>query len=706
MHPTPDLRFLAATALIVFAALSHSSETDNDVLDEIIVKADFRERSIQELPASVSVLGAEFIEAHATQHFEELIDVIPNLNWSGDGHRARYFQIRGIGELEQYQGAPNPSVGFLIDDIDFSGIGSVATLFDVESIEVLRGSQGSRYGANALGGLIYVRSITPTAEREGRLQLSAGDDDTFALGLALGGAIDSDEKLMFRISAQKHESDGFRRNSYLGRDDTNGRDESTLRLRLRYLPSSVLEADLTLFYSDIDNGYDAFSLDNGYTMLSDRPGRDAQESMGASLRLAWSASDKASLTAITTLARSDIDFSFDADWGNDNSWAPVSYDYVSLSARQRTTASQEFRLASSDAGRIFADTTDWLVGIYLQNLDEELLTVNQGEYYDPFYDFADSLDERFGSDYEATSAALFGQLQRDMNAATRLGLGLRIEHRSTDYSDTTALAAGPSETMWGAELSLSHDHSESFTSFVSLTKGYKAGGFNLGPVPAGRRDFDEEHLWSAEAGVKFFLADDTLGLNASVFYSRRDDQQVRTSFQIDPGDPASFVFFTDNAATGTTVGAEADLRWSVTDAFEIYANIGLLDASFDEFRAPQGDLGGRTQAHAPRYTVAVGAAYRHTSGLFVRLDASARDDFYFDVSHNQKSSAYELLNARIGYEGESWSLQLWGRNLFDRRYAVRGFYFGNEPPDFPDTLYTRPGDPRHVGITISKRFKQ
>ena len=706
MHPTPNLRFLAAIAMALVAAPSNSSETDNDVLDEIIVRADFRERSIQELPASVSVLGSDLIENNATQHFEELIAVIPNLNWSGDGHRARYFQIRGIGELEQYQGAPNPSIGFLIDDIDFSGIGTVATLFDVESIEVLRGSQGSRYGANALGGLIYVRSATPTAERGGRLQLSAGDDDTIALGLALGGAIDRDEKLMFRISAQRHESDGFRRNSYLGRDDTNGRDESMLRMRLRYLPSPVLEADLTVFYADVDDGYDAFSLDNGFTMLSDKPGRDAQESTGASLRLEWSASDKVGLTAITTFARSDIDFSFDADWGNDISWAPVTYDYVSLSDRQRTTASQEFRLVSSDAGRIFAGTTDWLVGLYIQSLDDELFTVNQGEYYDPFYDFADSLDERFGSNYEATSAALFGQLQREVNTKTRLGLGLRLEHRSTDYFDTMSLTAGPSETMWGGELSLSHDHSESLTSFVSLTKGYKAGGFNLGPVPAGRRDFGDERLWSVEAGIKSLLAGDALGLHASVFYSRRDDQQVRTSLQIDPGDPASFVFFTDNAATGTTIGAEADLRWFVTDEFEVYANIGLLDASFDEFVAPQGDLEGRGQAHAPRYTVAAGAAYRHSNGFFARLDASARDDFYFDVSHDQKSSAYELLHARIGYEGESWSLHIWGRNLFDRRYAVRGFYFGNEPPDFPDTLYTRPGDPRHVGITISKRFKQ
>ena len=114
------------------------------------------------------MLGAEQVEQLAVQHFEELVSVVPNLNWSGDGHRARYFQIRGVGELEQYEGAPNPSVGFLIDDIDFSGIGTIATLYDIERVEVLRGPQGSRYGANALAGLIYVQSTEPTGERSGQ----------------------------------------------------------------------------------------------------------------------------------------------------------------------------------------------------------------------------------------------------------------------------------------------------------------------------------------------------------------------------------------------------------------------------------------------------------------------------------------------------------------------------------------------------------
>ena len=154
------LRLVPAVFLI--ASITPLAVNAEDTIDEIVVKADFRGRTVNELPASVTVLDTEQIQALAVQHFEELINTVPNLNWSGDGNRARYFQIRGVGELEQYQGAPNPSVGFLIDDIDFSGIGTVATLFDMQQIEVLRGPQGSRYGANALAGLIYMRSAAPT----------------------------------------------------------------------------------------------------------------------------------------------------------------------------------------------------------------------------------------------------------------------------------------------------------------------------------------------------------------------------------------------------------------------------------------------------------------------------------------------------------------------------------------------------------------
>ena len=678
-------------ATLVFLSRSVGAEV---AIDEIIVTADFRERPVAELPSSITIINAEFIEEASVQHFEELVNVVPNLNWSGDGHRARYFQIRGVGELEQYQGAPNPSVGFLIDDIDFSGIGTVATLFDVHSIEVLRGSQGSRYGANALGGLIYIRSVAPSVERDGRFQVTAGGDDALSIGAAFGGALSESENVTFRISAQKHESNGFRDNTYVGRRDTNGRDELAVRTRMRFVPSDTFEANVSLLYSNIDNGYDAFSLDNSYTMLSDNPGKDAQESIGTSLRLEWTGFGGLTMTSLTAFANSDIDFAFDADWGNDESWAPFTYDYVSDNDRERDSISQEFRLSSER----------WLLGAYASNLQETLQTLDTGEYYDPISDWADSLFDPFGSDYEATNVALFGQFDYDFSDTTRLTAGIRVEERDSDYSDTDGLIASQSDSMWGGELSISHDINDAITAFVRISRGYKAGGFNLGDVDPAIREFAAEELLTAEAGIKSMFFDDALHFNIAIFQSDRVDQQVRTSFQLISGNPTTFGFATINVDGGETFGVEADIRWYPSESLELYANIGFLDATLGNFPELRPGPSGREQAHAPPFTFAAGIAYRNPNGFYARLDATAKDAFYFDVSHDRKSEPFELLNARIGVEGESWLVSLWARNLFDRNYAVRGFYFGNEPPDFPNTLYTRLGDPRQIGITIEKRF--
>ena len=401
------------------------------------------------------------------------------------------------------------------------------------------------------------------------------------------------------------------------------------------------------------------------------------------------------LTLITALASSDIEFSFDADWGNDDSWAPVLYDYVSLSDRQRDTVSQELRYS----------TDHWLLGVYALRLDESLATLNQGEYYDPGYDFADSLDYPFDSEYESTNLAAFTQFNTDLDAKTRLTAGARIERRSSDYSDTDGFAAGPTDTIWGGELSISRDLGGEATGFVALSRGFKAGGFNLGIVPDQWRFFGDEAMWTLESGVKSTLVDGALTLNASLFHSWREDQQARASFQLVPNDPASFGFATINIDGGRTWGAEADLMCRATESVKIYASAGLLMGGFPDTVEQLSELGGRDQAHAPRYNVAGGAAWRGDTGWFARIDVTARDEFYFDVSHNEKSDAYALFNARVGYESENWRIHLWGRNLADEYYAVRGFYFGNEPPDFPARLYTRAGDRRHVGLTIERRFQ-
>jgi outer membrane receptor for ferrienterochelin and colicin len=113
---------------------SMAAETEDESerpREEVLVSA-FRESSVRDIDASVSVIPRQTIESAALINPEELISLVPNMNLSGEGSRARYFQLRGIGELEQYEGAPNPSIGFIVDDIDLSGVGGVTSLFGVQ----------------------------------------------------------------------------------------------------------------------------------------------------------------------------------------------------------------------------------------------------------------------------------------------------------------------------------------------------------------------------------------------------------------------------------------------------------------------------------------------------------------------------------------------------------------------------------------------
>src|SRR5476649_1226568 len=173
----------------VSAAISVSAVAD-EPLQQIVVTASLRGSDAADLPQSVSVLDAAALQAAGGQHLEDVLAMVPNLSWASGSSRPRFFQLRGIGEVEQYQGAPNPSVGFLIDDIDFSGVGMPATLFDTRQIEVLRGPQSTVYGAGALAGLINVRTEDPTPEFSLLGEATVGDYGTRAGGVALGASLD------------------------------------------------------------------------------------------------------------------------------------------------------------------------------------------------------------------------------------------------------------------------------------------------------------------------------------------------------------------------------------------------------------------------------------------------------------------------------------------------------------------------------------
>jgi outer membrane receptor protein involved in Fe transport len=700
--------FLATLGLSLLAVAADATTANGpDVLEEVVVTATLRQQTLERAPASVTVLSEQALRDAGRQHFEDVLTTVPNLFWAAGTSRPRYFQIRGIGEREQYEGAPNPSVGFLIDDIDFSGIGMPATLFDVARVEVLRGPQGMRYGANALAGLISVQSAEPQDEFGISTEASVGNYNSESLGAVATGPVEALDSA-WRIAVQRYRTDGFRTDSYLHRDDTNDRDELTARAKWRWSPSSSTTVDLTWLHADIDNGYDAWSIDNTRRSLANDPGKDAQRSDGFSLRANMRAGKAADLTVIAAVADSDMDYSFDGDWGNPQSWLPYTYDYFYQSFRNRRTRSLEVRLASSDDS---PSTLQWLAGAYVLDMKESLHEISTGEYAEPS-GYSTTTDDFLYSNYDATNIALFGELEGQFADAWSWSLGARVEQRDADYHDQGEQGGTPRVTtdsdqdrMWGGAATLSYALSQRQNLYSSLSRSYKAGGFNLGGGALLQQSFDREELTSFEVGMKSRTADSRLYWDVDAFYMWRQDPQVKTGDQLQPSDPNSFVFFTVNAARGTNYGLESSVHWQASRSIELGGSLALLQTSLEGFDYRGTEMPAREQPHAPQYQLALNTTWRHPYGWMARVDFVAIDDFYFDPPPNdQRASAYSLTNIKAGYEGSNWGVYLWSRNVFNEDYVVRGFWFGNQPPLFENKRYVQLGEPRQIGLTARWKF--
>jgi len=705
--------FIASWTGASILASSLACSSPDTALEEVVITATLRPAPELDVPASVSVLDAETLRNAGQQHLEDVLALVPNLNWAGDTSRPRYFQIRGIGELEQYQGAPNPSIGFVIDDIDFSGLGSAATLFDVDRIEVLRGPQGMRYGANALGGLIYARSAEPAETFGGHVEVGAGDYGERSYGAIVTGPVPELDS-SFRLAAQHYASDGYYRDLYLHRSDTDRRGELTLRGRWRYEPSERLRVDLSVLHVQMDNGYDAFTLDGSRNTQSDKPGVDSQHSTGASLHLSYSGAGPATLTLIGSYAETRVKYGYDGDWGNPQLWAPYIYDYTDVQYRQRTTHSLEARLATtSEAG------LSWLVGVYGQQLHEGFDEASAGIFFDPSQGGPVPPISTMvtSSHYQSRAGAVFGELDGSLSRSVRWSLGLRGERRTARYGDVILNPDSthdfrPSDNLWGGTASLTGKLSPGQSVYATLARGYKAGGFNLSEslLPS-QIQFGPESNLSLEIGHKAQVLDDSVRINTDVFYMRRKSLQVKTSEQLVPSDPNTFTLYTGNADSGFNYGLESDVQWRATRTLGFGASLGLLQTRYHGFVQNGQILPDRALANAPSWQAAVNATYRSARGPFARVDVTGMGSYYFDLPPNGTTSRpYGLVNSRIGWEARQWTASLWGRNLLDKRYPVRGFYFSDTPQDFlanppVNRLYTQLGDPRAWGVTVQYSFR-
>lgn len=683
---------LLSTALLLssttFANTSNTAESD---IERVVVYGTLDNTPLLQTAASVSVLNTSDIKSRQAQHLETLFNKVPNLNFSSGASRGRFVQIRGIGERSQFVDPINPSVGFLVDGIDYSGLMAGASTFDVAQIEVFKGPNSARFGAEGLAGMINVITEQASSDLTGQFDAGIANYGAWHMGAAAGGEIT--DGINGRVSAHTVKSDGFVNNIHLDREDTNNIDETTLRAKISAQLSSDTTLGVALHKIDVDNGYDAFSLDQNRDTLSDEPGFDTQDSTAVAITADYRGLESANLSLKLTSLDADLGYGYDEDW----SFVDIhEYGYSSTDHyyRDHNDVSAEVKLQAKDL--------TWSVGTYFAEEDESL----ERQYT--------WLSQAFNSKLVTTDATLFGKYKFLLSDTHWVSVSGRLAQQDFEYSDNNDNAINLSDNSWGGEVSYHQMLSSDTMAYVSLQRSYKMGGVNSEalskaqefPLTAGQNStFSPETLMGLEAGVKGQSVDGRVRYLATAFHQSRENVQYRNWINEDQ----SFVGYLNNAAKGTNSGIEVEVEYDISDTSVAFANVGLLSTSLDGITREGDDgvedISGRDQAHAPAYQLNTGVNFIISDAITATVEMDAKDNFYYSYSHDEQSDDIVLLHANVTYAVDNWQVSVYARNLTDETYGTRGFFFGNDPRDgYEAKLWQQLAEPMRVGVNVNLTF--
>ncbi|GAB0111998.1 TonB-dependent receptor [Pseudoalteromonas distincta] len=690
---------LITAALLPLLGAPIAANADDSDLERIVVTGDFQRESIQTLSASASLFSEDEINQRGASYLDEMLGSTANVNFASGASRGRYIQIRGVGLRSQFVDPINPSVGLVIDGINYSGLGGSSLLFDIDQVEIYRGPQGTRFGADGMAGMIQMGSAKATSDPSLKLQVGAGTYNTREAGIAASTGLTDDTSA--RVSYFRRKSDGYVDNLYLN-DETQNQDEQVARFKLNSQLTKHLNTELNLHYIDINNGYDAFTLDNSRNSVADEPGQDNQQSYAIGVNNTYTGFDAFDVNLNLSAIDTELLYSFDEDWGcNDTSEPqlcaaglhPDGYSSTDIYSRDRDDQSVDLQFNSK--------TGNWVAGIYYQNRDVDL----ERQYT--------WLASPFSSTYETSNVAVYGQVATPIGPKTTLITGLRVEQYQGDYTDSNGFIQDTDDVMVGGKIALEYQVIDRTMIYTSITRGYKAGGINSEALAKAKDEglnlsadffqqhtsFDPEYLWSGEFGVKGSSLDDKFTLRLAAFYMHRDDIQLK-AWQVEG---QQFTGYVDNASSGSNYGLEVEGSYQLTDNLFLTGSAGYLNTEIDDFVTQSGlNQDGREQAQSPKYQYAFTARYNFTNAFYGMVGIEGKDDYYFSDSHNSQAPSSNLVNLSFGYEADMWAVRAWARNVFDETVPTRGFEFGNDPQDgYTTHTYTQLGEPRVAGVTFT-----
>jgi iron complex outermembrane receptor protein len=694
----------------------------------VTVTARRRDELSLDVPVAVNTFTADVIEAAGIERPQDFVALTPNVSVVQTQNQGTSFvTVRGISQARNSE----PSVAVLIDGVQMANPSLFnQELFDIDTIQVLKGPQGAVYGRNAIGGAIIINTKAPSDVFEGNVSLGSDSGPGIKVRGSASGPIS--DTLRYRASGSFFDTNGYIENVLLDENADPFRDVSG-RLRLVWEPSDGLSADVRVYASQVRTQALYFNItesvnDTSLPVRVNNAGVNERNVFGTSLKLDY-VTPLGTLTSITA-----YDGFSELLTGDQFDFLPIPesvlFNFFGADQAQHQfldvdAVSESLQFTSPAAQRV-----RWIVGAYMISTDRFISTGNVFDLgtgvvpevkrdplplFNPQFTYLADVQDNF-------AWAVFGNVDVDLTDTLELSTALRYDRDHRENTTRTpaefipaplAGIAFPGQVRshtWDdlqPRVTLRHKPTPDSTLYVGYSRGFRSGGFNQTGVGAagiaGVSDlFDAETADTVEGGVKAEFLARRVGANVSVYHTQAEGSYF---FVFDPNTSTQNLGNLDRV---DYTGAEIEVQGRILDGFNGYVGLGFTNSDIKESRRAASDVGNEAPL-VSRYTANVGLQYRHVvrTGLsaFVRSDLEVIGPTWFYPDNFTERDRVTLLNVRLGIDATSWSASVWAKNLTDKQYNAE---WSPGPMFFPSPGYTNnfvfKAMPRRWGADLNYRF--
>jgi iron complex outermembrane recepter protein len=743
VYPKKKLATAVAFSALAVSITSFPAIAEEEIfsLEEVIVTAQKREESLQDVPVAVTAFASSDLAQAGIQTVADLERITPNttLRPSRATNTTLTAYIRGIGQNDPLWGF-EPGVGLYIDDVYFARPqGAMLDVYDIERIEVLRGPQGSLYGKNTIGGAIKYVTRRMTGESEMDIDLGVGNYNQRDVSIS-GQLPLIEDKLYVGATVASFQRDGFGKNLTTGAENYDKDIEAT-RLSIEFTPTDNLfmrlAGDMTVDDSNNRHGsrmttslvtgeapHDIFDTTAG-------AGDDMKvKNSGGNFTLEWDVSESLTFKSVSAYREGSTEGFIDFDATAINSAdAPVVYsDHQFTQEFQLNYTTDKLALVG---GLYYMDgyasgAFDFILGSAAPGQVQPALaistqgtaeTTSKAAYFHAGYNVTDELTLTLGGRYtqdekESTVYKAIAATDGTTGGASpEFGGGYLAGPPAAPNSDFTDSGEW---SQFSPKIGFDYQIGESTMIYASYAEGFKSGGINMradaAASPAGfDHVFDPETAETYELGVKTELLDNRVRINAALFRTSYENVQITQNVLI----AGNFIpsVTTDNEQTIN--GLEFELTAQLSEAFSTSVNLGYIDSEWDSFINSVGvDVADNTKvSNVPQFSGFVALNYNNDFGDFGSFNAgvnvSYTDEIAMEVAQGKQpidEGSYSLLNFDLNWYSadEHWTVGLHAKNLTDKEYRVAGYNLGAAlGEDITTGFY---GDPRTVTLNVGYSF--